>query len=898
MQTPTLTRPKPTRGASQAPRPDDFRRLGLGPTEARVTVIRKAAGKLAAPLASQNDPMRAEQAETELALVLAATYRLLDPRRRNQLIERVQLLRAEPTPLRSHLLENVLTGTLVEATAVTAEEQDEEQQIEISEHDWMLESLAELQVAPPVWKRSNQRIHEAHTSSVRQAPNKPKPDKHRAQMLEVARYLQSGNSRISRLTGILGSVGLLLVGAMLVVTINWFTGGGKEASADPLDATTTERAETSVATQVLVNSDAVITETDVAPPISSDTSADSAIPTSSSETKIEFETSGDPMYPVDADDPFSMFDSSESTLAGGFESAIELESNIVDSDTSGMSAELSPTNPDSANELEANPADKALTDESIPDKSVPSISLPLDSDILQVPAEDLATPILYPLPERAELQDAIRKLRNVGAGQTSQFPIGRSAVIELWRQSQAAAAGSTDRLALIVTAGRQAVLLGEQALSMAIAKQTSQQYASTPTELGSLILADAAEQAVTLTEQERVIEWGLRISDWGILEDDYKHAEEAARIATATAAKHGDPDLRARLKQRRDTITIAERMAASIADQPLATPETTDRSIAWHAGRHLCLNQRNWDEGLIWLSVGSDVRFAALANEELALNETKSASEIASVAGRWLEMADRRKGREQDSIRLHARDLLLKAAARAEVIERLELEKETQAIIESLPVDLHELELSQAIEELEDPQADAAKTTQSPPASAPATPSPSDPLTIGMLGRLVVAGQDTGVVLRYPSSIAVPIGAIEEVVGRLGMAAGQPVAIEFHGCLQIDKATTIRIAAEGPLPNQNPLNPSGVAMSIASDSSAAPQQVPLQINGTGYAAVLDLPAGLHRVVWKVSGDQFAAIRLIVRDDRDGQLLQLRHDQVTEDLIRRLPVRLNVDFQAR
>jgi hypothetical protein len=929
MQTPTLTRPKPTRGASRRPRPDDFRRLGLGPTEARVTVIRRAARQAASPWSAESDPAQIDQAESELALVLAATYRLLDPRRRDQLIERVQLLRAEPTPLRSHLLEQRSPASLaIGANTVESEESDEEQPLEMSEHDWMVESLAELRVEPPFWKRGANRVHEGHNR------RGAKHDKHRAQMLEVARYLQTGNSKISGLTGILGGLGLLLLGVALIVGFSWLSGNDKAVQADPRSSALPELDLPAIQAPAAVKSPAKAATTELAP------QAEPTEPPSDSQSMIDFEpvnpnydSSLETMVPETAPSP---------TVADIVSAAnIDIVANKVDTVADKVEADVSQSDlPGSQQDLPG-VAEKMLEDLLSPPAVTPPAAIPVmlpDAVPNTVPekvpaaipansesAAELAAPVRHRLPQQTEIDQAAGKLRNVAAGTNNGFPVGKSGVVETWQRANSAKAGSVDRVALAVLAGRQAVLIGEEALALAISNELSAQFSATPAAFGTMILRDAANEAVTLTEQERIVNWSLRITDQALVLDDYEAANEAARIGSGVAAKHGDPDLRARLKQRRESIVIAQRMAASISEQPLTSPKTADKAAAWNYGRHLALNQRNWKQALAWLAVGSDIRFAALASEELALERDSSAVSIAAVARRWHELAERRKGREQNSLRLHAHELLLRAAGRADVIDRLELEKEALAIEQQLPPDALPLDLTTARNELGLDSPDSLGNNSAPlvpnpnaPTTNPVAPldQVTDPLSLGMLGRLVVSGQDTGVVLRLPTSIAVPRGAFNEVLGRTGVAPG-PIFVEFHGYVQVPRDTTVRIVAAGPAANPAPLSPaplnpaplnpggvpgglkaSGMDLVISLGQTGAPQSVPLQQNAVGYAAAIDLPAGIHRVTWKVSGDDFSTLQLLLVDDRNNEQLHLRHDQVTENLIRQLPVRLNIDFQAR
>lgn len=885
MQTPTLTRPKTSRRAITRLRPDDFSRLGLGPTEARVAVIRRAARQLTKPLVFESDPAKSERAEIELAIVLTSAYRLLDPRRREQLVERVQLLRAEPTPLRSHLLQQGL-GFDVQAPVSAVEdaaERDDEQQADMLEHDWMLDSLAELRIDPTVGRRGsrNNTVRGRGLSPRSSRNNAPRNnDKHRTQMLEVARYLQSGRTRISPLTGILGGIGLLLAGVMLVLVVGWITGDPKQVQANLPEPAETVSAAKSVLPELGV------AKAKPAIGVNPTTLANETPSTvDGSSAEIEFEPSAGKYVPTKQDD-----DHSDAGAAGSDVDGAETP-DITESPSSDLNGSETASGGQAEPWLESKMEDTvALGSVESGDRSsqVPKplleFNLPLD------PGLDLGSPVRHPLPAAELITQAKQKVRSLGLNQGSNFPIGKSSVAELWQQSLTAAAGSVDRLAIGLTAGQRAVLLGEDAMAMVISTRLAEQYEATAGGLGTMLLAGAAEEAVTLSEHERVVRWGLRISDYGLINEDFVSANEAARLATAAAAKHGDAELRSRLKQRRDSIDIAERMAATFAERPELTLETADPAFAWNAGRHLCNNRRLWETGLPWLAAGSDVRFASLASEELAVTGGTSAEELADIARRWLELSERRKGREQGSIRLHGRDLLIVAGARADVLLRLELQKEVEAIESIIPADLMPLSLEDASKFL-DGESSTTGVGQRVEAIPPVPT--SDPSTVGLVGRLFASGKDTGVVLRYPTSIPLPRSAFDEVLARAGLPGGA-ISIQFQGYIQLASPTTLLVLAEGPV--ANPADP-GASLSVSVGTPGL-QVVALRHDGERYSAKLDLPAGIHRVVWQVSGDQFATARLLLSDDRTGQAFDLRHDQASRQLAEQLPVRFNVDFRAR
>ncbi len=79
---------------------EDFRRLGVRPDEARLTVIRQAAVRTSNPLARRQLKMPSEKTELQLSQVATSAYRLLDPRNRVDATARIHVGRILPNALR------------------------------------------------------------------------------------------------------------------------------------------------------------------------------------------------------------------------------------------------------------------------------------------------------------------------------------------------------------------------------------------------------------------------------------------------------------------------------------------------------------------------------------------------------------------------------------------------------------------------------------------------------------------------------------------------------------------------------------------------------------------------------------------------------------------------------
>ena len=79
---------------------EDFRRLGVRPDEARLTVIRQAAVRTSKSLARRQLKMPSEKTELQLSQVAISAYRLMDPRNRVDATARIHVGRILPNALR------------------------------------------------------------------------------------------------------------------------------------------------------------------------------------------------------------------------------------------------------------------------------------------------------------------------------------------------------------------------------------------------------------------------------------------------------------------------------------------------------------------------------------------------------------------------------------------------------------------------------------------------------------------------------------------------------------------------------------------------------------------------------------------------------------------------------
>ena len=119
-------------------------------------------------------------------------------------------------------------------------------------------------------------------------------------------------------------------------------------------------------------------------------------------------------------------------------------------------------------------------------------------------------------------------------------------------------------------------------------------------------------------------------------------------------------------------------------------PETWSRANRGLLGRYYCFVLRRWDVGLPWLSSASDSRIASAAKSELALPANPAFEDLAALAKRWDINAGRASGLNREAMRLHAVFLARNAMKKASESQRLEFGTELREISENLPEHLRQ----------------------------------------------------------------------------------------------------------------------------------------------------------------------------------------------------------------
>ena len=185
--------------------------------------------------------------------------------------------------------------------------------------------------------------------------------------------------------------------------------------------------------------------------------------------------------------------------------------------------------------------------------------------------------------------------------------------------------------------------------------------------------------------QMRLLTNGLVLIDRLITAEEFQLATQVLESVEPLTGVLQDRVAAAFLKDYSRTIMQSERMRDNSKRLFASDPATWSKANTGLLGRYYCLLLRRWDQGLIWLCDASDSRIASAARQELSLAADTSVEDLLVVSRRWSLNASRSSGSGEHSMRLHAIELMRRAIKIAPEFQRLEMDPELQAMVKSLP---------------------------------------------------------------------------------------------------------------------------------------------------------------------------------------------------------------------
>lgn len=272
----------------------------------------------------------------------------------------------------------------------------------------------------------------------------------------------------------------------------------------------------------------------------------------------------------------------------------------------------------------------------------------------------------------------------------------------------------------------------------------------------------------------------------------------------------------------------------------------TDVSGGGSLGRYFCLIQGQWHSGLRFLAMTSDPKLASAAKAELNQHQSdpflNDPLDWLTLADRWDAVAGHLSGRSADQVRLHAIELLELAVRRS---------VDTDADREVILAKIQQLQFQLPVHQQ---PADSSETDPSIADDQESADQESDDLKLedhGLRGRILADGQDLGVRFRCQTDVAITPAMLQAIEKQLRRSLAN-TTILLNGVIHCDQAQQI-------------------VFTLAPDSNAWPQELLIdgdvvEINRLNESAEVSVGAGRHTIAWIINlGETFLPLSLSLRD---------------------------------
>ncbi len=844
---------------------EDFRRLGVRPHECRLTVIRRAAARSAKALAETQLTAPSDQVGLQLSRVATSAYRLLDPRRRQDLNQRVHVGRILPNALNwagytSFCNEQVHP---VDESPFGGELPSDGQPIEIVPLD------ATQSPEAPTLGMELVGLETGGPQPVGWSTGLRDDD-----LIRISRRGRSGRRRSrSHRPWLLLAVAGLSVGATLgLVTLQYRHNELRLRRIDRVsaeDAASDPRSSIQAATPLPSASEIQDPVVDESPQSEGPVALLQPTSESSHDTAVnsELELAADPITPEPATlDPAateSIAMSSEAIAIGPEEKASsppEVDAVAAEPDAASLDRRMA-GGPDVDSAERGNDgylldpfADLATSEKPTSAAEVDSPTEMAVSSEMAAPPETkfLESPVVpgHPVPQDADIRAARKQLVSLvpELAQTVAVKDVLQRVADLEALGGDLEVGTADHWT-------SKLVIAELAWRVESVAQVRQRLEPLATSYDTSLNRPLSEsfvaacQAASLPEtHQHLLENGLRLVDQLLMAESYEFARSVVVAIRPSVDLLESESSRVYLDQYTQAIDQTERLAESSRRLVDESGERIDDSgDAGILGRYYCLMLRRWDLGLEWLTEISNPRIASVARQEFELGDDPSADDLSTLSDRWFTVASRSSGHAADSMRLHAMEILDRAKQHASGLKKLEMERQLDEARELLPSFLRPLEPLPVRAATVVPAADAR-----PGDGASGSKN-------GLSGRITIDGEDIGVQLNYELEVPLTQGVLDTVAERLSRELPRP-SIQMVGEFVLEESAT-------------------VVVSLAETPQDVSQKI--QIGGTVLAvdalvnqAEVSLGAGTHDVLWVIEAERLPRVFLRLHDAASGRRLSV------------------------
>ncbi len=243
-----------------------------------------------------------------------------------------------------------------------------------------------------------------------------------------------------------------------------------------------------------------------------------------------------------------------------------------------------------------------------------------------------------PVPKPAELQKILAVIREVYRDeyQGNKTTLARKLI---------KAAGETDqpaeRFGLLQEALEAAIQAEQWNLAIDVIESLSEQYSVDGMQMKVDALRRLTRRPKLPAENKKaLVESGLDMVETAVREETFAAAKEVCDMLLDLTRQSQDKQLRQKVLDRNDWAKKASRRFFEYRKALATLKETPDDGNAnTVAGKYLCLTKGNWNEGLQSLGIGSDERWRAMAQKDMA--GASATSEQCILGDQWWDLAEK-----------------------------------------------------------------------------------------------------------------------------------------------------------------------------------------------------------------------------------------------------------------
>ena len=377
------------------------------------------------------------------------------------------------------------------------------------------------------------------------------------------------------------------------------------------------------------------------------------------------------------------------------------------------------------------------------------------------------------------------------------------------------------------------------------------------------------EQVLGDDEIENVVMWLGGFAGRSLVAGKLDHAEGFGSLLAKLAADRQDKPAIEESKDFAKAMEMIRRFEATAVSIESGVLHKVSSSDHFAAGRYWALVRRDWLKAMPHLTLGSDIRLAALASSETLLDGMADPDELSELAKGYLAMASKSKGWLAESYVLHADEILRRETGSRSIASELLIRRLRTQINEEFP---SVFALAKRME-IPSPVKDHARGSldKSPASSVVSGDSDLEIENRGMLsGRICSLGVDAGIELRYEPGVRLTRKVFNQVESKANVTLSK-ASIELTGVIHVERPTAVAILVSGST------EPDNQSVSIDGHSLASVESRSRDSDAWVYRA--DLPPGTWTVRWSVS-KLHAGLSFQVIDGLSGSPLTVNHPPAT------------------